>query len=524
MVNKSDTLYNTTIRVSKTVFPIYNKNKAKWGGVGYEEVEIPVSEMIADISQGYAFSGCYGQPSVFTQKDKTKKNFTHTSVIAFDLDDSPVGMEETISAIEMKPSFAYTTPNHGKKGNRFRLIYVLSKPVDGHEYERNYDHFRQGMCADRCMRNYTQTIGGTIPTAQWWYGEDIYEPIPADVVAEKGEPEKKKRTKKEWATDADNKYVGRNDCQLSKQYCDDYFGLSPVDFLEKYKDTYEYFCASKLEYNEGYALLGDDYYEIRRRWHVEKNQNRNASVVDSLKDGMNRRRMLYTAGIIMRRIMPEITIEHLLYNLVYERTYYYDNSDKVLNNKRLLITAQNVIKTENIRMKSNEKRRFKIDKKYWSEAGLTSRQAVAIVSRELRWKEIAEHYNPDLTDKENVEQMKEAGLKVSVSTLKRWRMDNGLAKYNKKAPETETSDKDFSPTDEPVRAINSWMQGNSATVSAWEVPHTYPEYDRVDSIQNFLLMLDVFVNNNEEEKDENKFYSDLSLCYCYAFWESIFGG
>ena len=42
---------------------------------------------------------------------------------------------------------------------------------------------------------------------------------------------------------------------------------------------------------------------------------------------------------------------------------------------------------------------------------------------------IGKLYDLQLTDKENVKVMAEYGVKVSVSTLKRWRKKHGIAKY-----------------------------------------------------------------------------------------------
>lgn len=67
------------------------------------------------------------------------------------------------------------------------------------------------------------------------------------------------------------------------------------------------------------------------------------SAVKKLRDGDNRRKKLYIAGLIMKKILPNITFENLLYNLICERTYYYDNSDRVLSNKVLANIARNVV-------------------------------------------------------------------------------------------------------------------------------------------------------------------------------------
>ena len=45
---------------------------------------------------------------------------------------------------------------------------------------------------------------------------------------------------------------------------------------------------------------------------------------------------------------------------------------------------------------------------------------------------IGEFYDLSLTDKENIEMMKEYGLEISLITLKRWRKENNITKYKAK--------------------------------------------------------------------------------------------
>lgn len=45
---------------------------------------------------------------------------------------------------------------------------------------------------------------------------------------------------------------------------------------------------------------------------------------------------------------------------------------------------------------------------------------------------IGELYDLSLSDKENVEKMKEYGLKLSTKTLQRWRKENNITKYKVK--------------------------------------------------------------------------------------------
>ena len=155
------------------------------------------------------------------------------------------------------------------------------------------------------------------------------------------------------------------------------------------------------------------------------------SVVKTIRDGEQRRKRLCNTAIILRAIKRDISFEHLLYILVCERQYYYDNSDKALSNKELINIAKWAIELpiEQINPQKVKHPKFKVDKSYWAEKGFTTaRQAANIVRGMLKSQEIGSMYDFNLTDVENIKVMKDYGLSVSIKTLKRWRKKNGITK------------------------------------------------------------------------------------------------
>jgi hypothetical protein len=97
---------------------------------------------------------------------------------------------------------------------------------------------------------------------------------------------------------------------------------------------------TELEYNEdGYCLIPDTFMKVFNRivWDNKKAR------ISKFKDGEGRRKRLFTDACIIRKIEPDITFEKLLYNLVYRRMRYYDNSDNVLTNKVLVEKAMYVL-------------------------------------------------------------------------------------------------------------------------------------------------------------------------------------
>ena len=161
-----------------------------------------------------------------------------------------------------------------------------------------------------------------------------------------------------------------------------------------------------------------------------KDGNITVSEIRKYKDGNKRRIRMYNTARILRNIKNDITAEHLAYILYCEREYYYDNSDNVLSNEKLLSIATEItsMPMERVIMNNNGKNHFKVDKKYWRELGKTPKQAVQIVRGQINDRTIGELYDCSLTDKQNLEIIKNYGIKVSLITLKRWRKKNGITK------------------------------------------------------------------------------------------------
>ena len=78
-------------------------------------------------------------------------------------------------------------------------------------------------------------------------------------------------------------------------------------------------------------------------------------------------------------------------------------------------------------------RKFMVNPRYCEKYGMNKKQVRNVAMKMIRNKGIGELYDSNLTDKENLEVMKENGLDESLITLKRWRKENGKTKYKKNA-------------------------------------------------------------------------------------------
>ena len=395
--------------------------------IRYKRRTFTQNSLMVVLKTGYCVAHCFKtQNEIFTQSEKTNDNFEYTQMIGIDVDDCDTDMETFINGLKRKPTFAYTTFSNGIKGNRFRMIYLFNQKIDSIPlYRAVYNWITEGLnINDNCMRSVSQQMFGTNFSAKW-YKSDIWYDVPhfdESIITNQ------KRVSSQ------NSISDKVSSQISKSFINDMDCMAAMDFIKKYRNSYPYFTETELQYKDGYAVIDSNYYVVRRMWYNQVYETKDGTVtvneVRKYKDGNKRRIRMYNTARILRNIKNDITAEHLAYILYLEREYYYDNSDNILSNERLLSIATEItsMPMERVIMDNNKKNSFKVDKSYWAEKGITPKQAVQIVRGQINDRNIGELYDCSLTDKENIEMMKEYGIKVSLITLKRWRKKNGITK------------------------------------------------------------------------------------------------
>ena len=413
--------------------------------IKYNFVELDCKEIIYLLKKGYSFTHVFTDNTTFTQKEKTINNFKYTHFVAVDVDDSGIDMKEYISNLEYTPTFAYTTFSNCKegKGYRFRLVYVVNNKITSKErYTDVYRHFTDKLnLEDNCMQSVAQQMFGTTQDADTFISNKVYdldsiESYKVNVSNKNGHSNFIKEEKRN---------IIQLESPFNKDFLDDYYSLSYKDFLEKYKDVYPFFYSTKLDTVDDdtpYILLPDNYLEIKRYWLVEKdiddnnNEIHKRSKVRKLKNGQNRRKKLFINAILRRFMLPELTPEYLLTMLVYELYFYIDNTDDKITKKDLFEICNNALKADldNYKQLSVQKHsNFIVNDNYCIKYNVNRKQARNIAKKMINYTEIGNLYDCSLTDKENLQIMKDSGLHISEKTLRRFKKDNGLTrKYNSK--------------------------------------------------------------------------------------------
>lgn len=453
---KKNEEFKFTFSVSTRAFS--DKNKINWGSVQYKKQSISIEKFIELIKSGYAFCNCFDDDDeVFGQSVKTLANFRYTNCIMIDIDDCKIEMNDLINQLSVKPTLAYTTPNNlTEKSNflyRYRLCFLFEEKIKGIDnYCQMYstlinlliNDVKGFELEDNCAQSANQQFGGSNEKCDIYVSYNIYDfkdfslsNFDVSNFAFKNNIKKEKEyiinlKCKNKISNSTNKKIEIKDNDFIK----DVGEMIPHLLIEKYRDKYKYFTSTELTYNDkGVAFIPDNYIEIYRSWYKTsfiKNNGTEVKItaIKKYKDGERRRKKLYIAALIMKKIMPEITYEHLLFNLINERYYYYNNTDKQLSNDVLSSIAVSVVNIpiEEVKLNSKPKKaKFKVDRTYCEcVLGISANQYKQVVKKQLNDELIGANYDCSQSVKENLKYFKENGIKISQRKLYEWCKENGI--------------------------------------------------------------------------------------------------
>ena len=413
-----------------------------WKILTYKRHIITIEELISLICKGHCICQNFKTASeIFGLREKTIANFDFADCVILDIDDTFLPMNDFYLSLkdEHKPTIIYTTySNIDNVNNRFRLIYVFNEPIRSNEYYRgiantivyNIQKEIEGFdLKDKtCLNASQQFAGNGNDNIVYYYNDNIL--CPTDFGFDENyfsnsDSILKKERKNNIQTDLESP-IGNT------EFMKDFWGMSykrnEEEFIRKYANVYPFLEATPLpetDTDTPYILLPDNYIEIKRYWYREpqiKNGNEVAykSHVVKLKSG-NRRKLLYDGCLLRKIMLPDITVEHLLYCLVCERRYYVDNQDKVITNKILYQIAKDswsdIERNINIQ---KDKRLFIVNPKYCEKYGISKQTARNIATKMLLDLQLKQLYDTNLSIKENLESLKNQGIKIGKSSLYNW--------------------------------------------------------------------------------------------------------
>lgn len=411
--------------------------------ISYIRRDLDIDDVVNHIRGGYVLSAnfCEDYTSTITQRDRRYDNFISTPMIMFDLDnDIDCTLNELVGALQYQPTISYTTFSHNKegKGNRYRLLYLFEDPItDTRLYKGIYKEIKSSFdfeLDDNCGSNPCQAVFGSGRDCEVVVTGNSYSVDDFNLILEKGLSNSIKKEKK---NNIEIESLFRND-----EYKSDFYHLSYIELLDKYRYVYSFFEHTPLPIVSDdcpYIILPENYITIKRYWLCQRVEDEYGeekwryAKIRKIKDGEQRRKKLFLNGILRRKMIPDITFEHLLYCLIFELYYFYENSKDTIKKLDILNIARNVMMADiaNYSFEQTDKRQFVINEAYCRKYNVSKKEARNLSKKLINYSRIGELYDVSLTDRENVEIFKQNGLNISSKTLQRFRKDNGLNKYRK---------------------------------------------------------------------------------------------
>lgn len=396
-------------------------------GFRYRRTTVTYDEFKNYISEGYTTAHVFTENNyVFGNTTKTKDNFLYTNYISIDCDDEDIPMNEYIGNMPCKPSFCYTTYSNEEKGYRFRLVYVFNEHITKNEYQQLYDSVRQ--CSgiytlkDNSMRSLSQCMIGNGKNANI---------IDFGTIFSKSDFSHDFTKTLDLQKDTTGKHECTN-CHVEHNFFVKLNSLKPSDFIEYYRNTYEIIQSSELilSDDESYYKFPSPYYEISRGWKWDSFIRKGEIVYfkreNRIRNGQRRRQRLFKWAVLKCRIKPDITLEELIYNMIWERETFFDNSDRVLTNNCIIDICKRAMES-NLVFEESEHPNFIVNKRYAKEHGITPNQLKRTVTKKLNSEAIGSWYDCSKSVKDNLEYAKEYGIKVGKTALYEWCKENGVS-------------------------------------------------------------------------------------------------
>ena len=400
------------------------------------------------IADGHCYTTVFPFDEFGIKNQKTDDNFLYSNFLSIDFDNREVDMTSFIETVEYKPTIAYTSCSNGQegKGFRYRFIYCFEERIESVDEYKDYVQAvldANGIPKeDIDQQSYKASllfIGNGCGNIEVSVNNIIYSKkdfyLQYNIIF---------NNNKILNNTSNNKLIYNNinplnniilnDTFSDKQFEDDFWRMEIKDIITKYENVYpniEHTPLPKTDADIPYILFPPNYVEITRDCRMNED-----GVAKKLKDGHGRRKRLFDNGILRRKINPNITFENLVYNLLYELHYYISNKDaeNVIGKNEVFNIAIDVMKADlsKYNYKGVNDKEWIVNDEYCNKYDLSPNQVKNIARKAINHLKIHELYDKDQTDKENVEMMKGKGFEVSLSTLKRWKDENGITKHRKK--------------------------------------------------------------------------------------------
>lgn len=391
-------------------------------------------EMIKLIKQGYCFSHSFNVNGEFGNKEKTINNFKQTNYIWFDFDDCIDDINNIYQRLTYKPNIAYTTINNMQEGklNRFRLVYFTDFIIYSNNDYKYYLDILLNTIINDLGNGYLKYIDSSCcNVSQQMFGSNQKSII----------IDNDKIYNKNLFDDIINNY--KIDNLLNKGKCSKNFKSNNIEKERKILKQDEEITTSISELIELLTatdirqyqpILSNEYTAILDSEYVYTNvTEQNIYKINSLYDKNNKRKKvkighrnktLFSWGVIIKNINPNITIHELTKSLYWLYIYRCEKSDD-FGMLQVCNTAISVFKTDMEDLKDLGKRKYLINPEYKDLPRKDKFIELGRARRKTRDNNILPYYDCNKSIKDNATE-----LGKSENTIRNCLNDNGIKTTN----------------------------------------------------------------------------------------------
>jgi hypothetical protein len=436
----------------------YTKKPARdrYYRISFSNYDLTLNEIYNQVIDGHTLSCTfvdqYNYDFTIGKGFSKRDNFKQIPYVMVDLDNIEINeLQSLLDSLTYKPNIAYTTFSHQVEdhGNRYRLLYFFDKPIiNPYLYRELYYKITKDIkCEkDNSASSPYQFCHGTTSTNiafESYINEELYD-ISSFSCKEKNIPRDDK-------TDLSFIELVESDSEFLR----DLVELPYDEMLTKYEKTFQVINESDMVDigDERYKLYPELYYCTYYKFEsfIDDKGNKRRRI-HKWKDGENRRRKMFALAKTLIAIKGDIDVEELVYNLMLNRKYAFNNSDGVLSAKCLFNIAKNALEAEYDPKPKEDHPKRRIDKEYCKEHNLSFQAVLGEILKEERYKEVEALYDPDLSIRKNVEIMRYYGIKISKDGLRRWLKEHSVvAVADAKYPKIENNIKDVETPTTPVK-------------------------------------------------------------------------
>lgn len=401
----------------------------------FKKETLSIEELSDYIKEGYSFCSIF-KDDEFAIRDKKDSNYKYTQIISVDIDHSTMTFEEALKKLKTIPTIAYETYSNSLDNNSYRFLYIFNERIEGKELTKNYILTINSKIEKELS---IKIDANAMKVSQYFNGNNNQKVITNNVTYSKNDFKiEYNNIKVQTKNNRDKDNIIHLDCTFDNEsnFIKDFWTISYIKLLDKYANVFkdiQHTDLPSVDDDTPIINIPNDFREIRRYFYMVDENGIMKDCLRKLKDGENRRKTLFLNGMIRRLIWNNISMENLIYNLVFEFIHYMINDGNKITKKEIFGIAQRIMKADLNEYDNLGKttRKYMVNPMYCIKYNLSKRAVLNKSRSKIDYNEVASLYDCSISDKENIEVMKEFGIEISIRSLKNWRKKNNITKYKK---------------------------------------------------------------------------------------------